>query len=137
LSEDHDIELGRSVVADGGIQLLREELGLNRSSMAELLRTSVVTYTSWEARPEIRLWPSTAARIGRFYRLACDHLNRLWDSGIDPKNLVPFHHATTLLGVPQELLLSRYRDGAFQAEDLGILGLWVHREDLEKIKEVI
>jgi hypothetical protein len=105
--------------------------------MAELLHTSVVTYTSWEERPGITLWPSTATKVGRFYRLATKQLELLHEDGIEVDKLIPLHHATTLLGIPQELLLRRYREGVFDAEDLGILGLWLYREDLERIRELV
>lgn len=127
------IAYGRAVVANGDLRRLRKELGLNRSSMAELLQTSVVTYTSWESRT-VTLWPTTAGRIGRFYHFAHKQLTLLYDHGIKMRNLVPLHHATTVLGVPQELLVKRYREHAFDAEDLGILGLWLYREDLERIR---
>jgi hypothetical protein len=36
----------------------------------------------------------------------------------------------TLCGIPQELLLRWYRDGTFEAVDLGILGLWVTKDEM-------
>lgn len=129
-------DLGRQVVADRELKPLRRELGLNRSSMAEFLRTSVVTYNIWE-RGKVRLWPQTAERIGRFCHLSRQHLNLLYEAGIQLGELVPLHHATVALGVPQELLLKRYREGVVYAEDLGILGLWIYKEDLERIRDVL
>lgn len=132
-----DAETGRALVSKQELRQFRKQLGLNRSSMAELLQTSIVTYTQWEARPTVRLWPVTAERIGRFHRLASRQLADLHAHGIRMENLMPFHHATTVLGVPQELLLRRYREGSFEAEDLGILGLWVHESDLERIRKIL
>lgn len=129
-------ELGREVVAEGDLTRLREALGLNRSSMSELLRTSVVTYTQWE-QGNVRLWPTTAERIGRFYHLAQNHLDLLNKAGIPIKDLIPLHHATRTLGVSQSLLLKRYREEVIDAEDLGILGLWLYKEDLERIRDVL
>lgn len=128
-------DLGRSVVADGRLEELRHRLGLNRSSMAYLLQTAVAIYTSWERRPEMTLRPATATRVGRFYHLAELQWDLMKEEGIDIKQLIPLHHALTQLGVPQELLLRMYRNGAFHAEDLGILGLWVYEEDLELIRD--
>jgi hypothetical protein len=129
-------ELGRKVVADGDLTRLRKTLGLNRSSMSELLQTSVVTYTQWEYGG-VRLWPTTAERIGRFYHLAHNHLDLLNEAGIPMSELIPLHHATRTLGVSQGLLLKRYREGVVDAEDLGILGLWLYKEDLERIRDVL
>jgi hypothetical protein len=103
--------------------------------MAELLQTSTITYTQWERKKGITLWPATAARIGRFYGLAQGHYAVLTQAGISLSDLVPIHHAATLLGWPQELIMKRYREGAFDGEDLGILGLWLYREDLERIRK--
>lgn len=129
-------EAGRQAVANGDLKRLRKELGLNRSSMAELLHTSMITYISWE-RGDVRVWPSTAERIGRFCHLARKHLDLLREDGIRLSELIPLHHATVVLGSPQELLLKRIRDQHIDAEDLGILGLWLYKEDLERIRDVL
>jgi transcriptional regulator with XRE-family HTH domain len=129
------VTMGREVVADGSLRRLRKRLGLNRSTMAELLQTSTITYTQWERKRGITLWPSTAARIGRFYGLAQRHYELLTEAGVALSDLVPIHHAATLLGCPQELIMKRYRAGVFDGEDLGILGLWLYREDLERIRK--
>lgn len=137
MSDLTDVELGRSVVALGDLQQLRTDLGLNRNSMAELLHASWNTYAAWEDRPSVKLWPQTAARVGRFYRMAKIQLDLLHADGISIEELMPFDHLSAHLGIPHELLLRRYREGSFEAEDLGILGLWVYREDLDKIRETI
>ena len=51
--------------------------------------------------------------------------------GLNIDNLMPVHMVSTKLGVGQEVLLKRYREGAFNAEDLGMLGLWLYRDELE------
>jgi len=129
------MDLGRTVVANGDLKKLRKRLGLNRSSMADLLSTSFITYKAWEENRDVKLWPTTAMRIGRFYRLAHTHLELLEEEGINLKRLLPLHHATIALGMPQELVLKRYREGRIDAEDLGILGLWLYKEDLERIRD--
>ncbi len=128
--QDPTVIRGRAIVATGGLQLLRERLGLTRSAMAELLHTSGPTYSSWERRPEIKLWPDTAARIGRFYDQAWRVLDQLEEELDD---LIPFHVAATQFGLPQEILLRWYRDGQIPAVDLGILGPWLHKDDLHKL----
>lgn len=132
LRDEDDIELGRAVAADGRLAQLRSRLGLSKQAMAELLHTSTIVYASWEARA-VRLWPSTAGRVGRFYRFASKELDILEDDGIKVSELMPLYLVASSIGVPQELLLSWYRNGDFDAVDLGILGLWVHRDDLAEI----
>lgn len=127
--------LGRDIVADGRLKELRVKLGLTRSAMAELLHTSTVTYTTWENKPGVNLWPETAERLGRFYYNACTELAYVYETlQVEVSDLMPFYLASTALGIPQELLLMRYRNGDFVAEDLGILGLWVHRDVLNSLR---
>ena len=127
---------GRLAVVNGELKRLRKELGLNRSSMAELLRTSMVTYAAWE-EGDVRLRSTTAERIGRFCSITRRHLDLLHEDGIELADLMPLHHATVALGAPQELLLKRIRDKHIDVEDLGILGLWLYKEDLERIRDVL
>lgn len=128
-----DVELGREVVTDGRLVQLRTDLGLSRQAMAELLHTSTIVYASWETRA-VRLWPSTAERVGRFFRLAVEELQLLEDDGVPLSGLMPLYLAASIVGVPQELFLSWYRDGHFEAVDLGILGLWIYQDDLNLIR---
>lgn len=130
-----EVRLGREVVAEGNLRPLREKLGLTRSAMAELLHTSMFTYSSWELRPNTVLWPSTAGRIGRFYRAATAQLEGLEADGIQLDELMPLHIASSLLGMPQELLFQWYREGKFNAVDLGILGLWLYRDEVKDIPQ--
>lgn len=125
--------IGREVVTEGKLYKLRERLKLSRNAMADMLHTSFITYTNWEQQPGVRLWPSTAARIGAFYKAATAELEEHEAHGGEPLHeLMPFHMVATYCGVPQEQLLHWYRDGQFEAVDLGILGLWVHRDEMER-----
>jgi DNA-binding XRE family transcriptional regulator len=128
--------LGRAVVADGRLQQLREDLGLTRSAMAELVHTTAKVYTSWESNPGVRMWPSTASRCGRFYTNAIAELDYVRTVlMIDVSELIPLYLAATLMGTAQDRLLRRYRAGEFEAEDLGVLGLWMHRSTVEEMRQ--
>jgi transcriptional regulator with XRE-family HTH domain len=133
LDESEDVRLGREVVVQERLKPLRLKLGLTRSAMAELLHTSMFTYSSWELRPNTALWPSTAGRIGRFYTAATKQLILLEQEAIAIEELVPLHIASSMLGIPQELLLQWYRQEKFEAVDLGILGLWLWRDEVKDI----
>lgn len=122
-----DVRLGRTVIEEGGLKVIRQRLGWSRNAMAEFLYTSVQTYTQWEIDPNTRVWPNNAGRIGRFYRSAMKQLNDLEADGIDIKTLMPFHEYASYAGLPQEILMRQYREGQLEALDLGILGLWVDR----------
>ena len=124
---------GRQVVRDGLLTALRKRLKLSKSAMAVMLYASPITYARWEADPEVRIWADTASKIGRFYDAAMAQLDAADAEGINLEDKIPFHIAATLLGVPQELLLRKYREGEVHATDLGILGLWVDRADMKKV----
>jgi len=126
----NDVREGRQIVAEGRLKPLRDELGLTRSAMAEMLNTTAFTYSSWEKHPETVLWPDTAGKVGRFYRNATEELMILKEQGILLKQLMPLHLASTQLAIPQEVLMGWYRDGHFSAVDLGLLGLWIYRRDI-------
>lgn len=123
-------EFGQSVVDDGRLKNLRELLGWSLNAMAEALQTSPQVYSSWESRPEIKLWKRTADRVGRFYVTAHLVLDDVLATNMRLGDYVPFHMAASQLGVPQEVLLQRHRAGELPAEDLGLLGLWVPRSAL-------
>lgn len=124
---DH-AELGRAVVKDGRLTALRERLGWSRNAMAEALLTSPITYSAWETNPNTRLWQSTAERVGAFFEAAEGTLET-----VNVTNLVPFYYLASDLGIPQEELMRRYRDNVYQAEDLGVLGLWIDQEDYDRL----
>lgn len=127
------VQLGREVVSDGRLKELRLALGLTRNAMAEILRTAPLTYTSWENRP-VNLREETASRIGRFYKSARRGLELLEEEGVPISELMPFHMVATQLGLPQEVLFRRYRDGEIHGIEAGILGLWLRRVDLPGLR---
>jgi transcriptional regulator with XRE-family HTH domain len=127
---------GRQIAESGDLRRLRERLGLTRTAMSVLLNVSAMTYSQWEKPPgeaRRRMWTSTAEKIARFYDAATVQLNEMQDAGVDLARLIPFHLAATLLGIPQELLFQRYRDGVVTGVDLGILGLWMERDHLQSL----
>lgn len=134
LGTQEAIDLGREVVKKGQLKALRKRLGITRNAMAELLNIAWPTYSAWEERP-VTLRLDTAARLGRFYAFAVEELNLLTEAGVNVEELMPFHLVATLLAIPQEELLRRYRDGEFQAVDAGLLGLWIYKSELEHLKK--
>jgi DNA-binding XRE family transcriptional regulator len=133
LDHDEAVALGREVVLTGDLKRLRIELGLTANAMAEMLYTAWPTYKAWETRP-VNLRSRTAARVGLFYHNAQTQLKTLSEDGVNIRDMVPFHVAATLLGIPQEQLFYRYRAGEFEGADMGILGLWIHQADLDELR---
>ena len=131
---DEMIKLGREVVTNGRLRLLRERLSITRSAMAELLHTNTVTYASWERKPEMSLRPATAERVGRFFYAATKELELLDLEGYEIGTMIPFHVVATKLGIPQELLVQWYREGKVEATDAGIFGLWIDGTELARLR---
>jgi len=130
--------LGRSVVSQGLLESLRHHLGLTRTAMANLIGTNPVTYATWEERRGgVDIWDTTAIRVARFYRLTMRQLDTLSELGVEMRELIPLVALASRLGVSQAYLLKRYRENAYEAEDLGILGLWVYRVDIARIAVAI
>jgi hypothetical protein len=123
----NDVEYGRMVVQEGGLKVLRELLGLTRNAMADMLYVSTQTYTNWEIWPEVHLHPRNAGYIGRFYRAAMFQVEYLIEDGVNPKDIRPLHEYAVQVGTPLEVLHRKYKSGALECLDLGILGLWVKR----------
>ena len=117
------------------LQRIRTKLGLTRNAMAELLYTSGQTYTNWETSGRPR--NDAASRIRKFITSAEDQLRWLEDNGVDVDDMLPLNLAASTLGVPHETLFHVFRDGRFEGLDLGILGIWVRREDLDLILDTV
>lgn len=137
MEPDPDIEAyGRRAWENGELLAMRERLGLSHNAMAEFLGTSQATYKTWEAG-SVNMYRSTFERIGRFLLHAYRQLDYLAEYDCDISTLVPLHKVAGQFGIPHEILMARYREGLFSADDLGILGLWVDREDVEQIAECL
>jgi transcriptional regulator with XRE-family HTH domain len=134
---DVDIEAyGRRAWENGELKAMRERLGLSHNAMAEFLGTSQATYKTWESG-SVSMYRSTFERIGRFLLHAYRQMDYLARYDCDISTLIPLHKVAGELGVPHEILMARYREGLFGADDLGILGLWVDRDDVARIAEVV
>lgn len=124
--------LGREVVEDGRLKQLREQLGFSVNIMSEVLYMNAVSYRRWESGTGAALRPSIAERLGRFYIQANKALELLAEQGLDLKDLVPFHLVAGAAGLPHEILLQHCRQGRVNGVDLGILGMWLRRSELDK-----
>jgi DNA-binding XRE family transcriptional regulator len=137
LLHDDIMSAGYRAVQLGQLGRMRERLGLSRNAMSDLLYTSPQTYNTWEDYPGTRIRPETAMKVGRFMLHSKKQLAVLREHKINLKKLMPLHDVAGQLGVSHELLIRRYREDLFEAEDLGLLGLWVYRADLDKVAGVV
>jgi hypothetical protein len=128
-------QAGRDLVVTRNLVKLRNRLGFTRTAMAELLDLSPITYYRCEDQPLIghRIWRTTAVRLGRFAYLAEITLRELEYMGTPIQALTPLRQVAVETGWTQEVLFNWYREEKITCWDLGILGLWVHDEDLHLI----
>lgn len=133
LLEANDVLLGREAVERGLLRQLRIQLGLPQAVMADLLGVDPARYRLWEQSPATRLWTKSAIKVGRFYRSATSQLRILEQQGVPVADLMPFMAVAPRLGMTHEGLMREYRDGYVKAVDLGVLGLWMRKEDFEEI----
>lgn len=131
------VDYGRDLVWTGDLAKLRARLGFTRSAMADLLHMSPLTYNRCEDDPPSadRMWASTAERLGRFAYLASITLSELDHEGVVLADLTPLHMVAMTQGMPQEVMLRWYRNGIIRGVDLGVLGLWIHKDDLHILRE--
>jgi hypothetical protein len=134
---DDIMSAGYRAVRLGQLGKMRERLGLSRNAMSDLLYTSPQTYNTWEDYPGTRIRPETAMKVGRFMLHSKKQLAVLREHKIRLQKLMPLHDVAGQLGVSHELLIRRYREGLFEAEDLGLLGLWVYRADLDAVASIV
>jgi DNA-binding transcriptional regulator YiaG len=128
-------ERGQRLMRGGHLKRLRLKLGLTPTTMASYLYVSPATYRSWEeAGPDKRMWTETAERLDRFYTAASRQMQVLKENGHNLKKMVPLQHVAAQLGVPQEVLTQRYREGVIEAVDLGVLGTWMLKADVKKLE---
>ena len=122
---------GQRIVREGLLPGLREHLGVSRNTMAELLHVSPYTYRRWETDSTVAITKKLAERLSLFYWTVIKELESLAVEDIDIAGMMPLHMVAVYLSLPQEVIMERYRSGAIQAEDLGVLGLWVKRADYD------
>ena len=121
---------GRRIVRDGHLRYLRLKLGFSQTAMADLIGCSLITYRRWE-HPDYtgQIQERNARTIATIHEQVWTILAQLQDEDVVLAQYRPISLAAMYAGVPQEVLLARYRDGEYpDALDLGILGLWLPKE---------
>lgn len=131
---------GREAIEQGKLRQHRHLFSLSRTRTAQLLGTSTRTITQWEemegSAPSTRkLYSMSAARIGQFLTTTEAIHQRLLSQDIDPAKLVPLSTLTALLGISvnSPLITNRCQTGALNCHDLGILGIYVPRDQAETL----
>ena len=126
---------GREMIIRGDLWTLQKQFGLSRTALAALLEVSPLTVKAWQHRKAIdRVWRDIAARVYNLVTQGNLVQADLARSSIKIRTLMPLHSAAEQCGLPQEVIGRWVREERIRAEDLGLLGLWLYREDLAAIK---
>lgn len=128
-----DEQVGRHAIASGQLTALRTLLGVSGSFMSELLHTSPSAYRRWEREPaeSLMIRSPTAQRVGRFYHRAVEMLTDLEATDYQLSDLIPLHHYAEQRGRPLEQLMVEIREQRLDSVDLGVLGIWVLKDQAE------
>ena len=129
----HDKEkekIGRNIIKEGKLEELRKVLGVSRNFMSELLYISATTYRNWVEQPGRgeKMWNKTAARVATFFTEVHAELAALAEDGVELHELMPLYECAQRSASTQEYILSQYRSGTFKGMDLGVLGIWIFRD---------
>ena len=127
-------DLGRAIVLDGRLKQLQTRLQFSANSMAEMLHVSPTTYRGWTSTTPSKPWPELARRIGEFYRDALDMLGLLRAEGTNIDDYMPLTRVAMEVGWPHEVLMRHVRAGTLIADDFEVLGLWVPRTEVNRLR---
>jgi hypothetical protein len=127
------IRLGMSSTLDGRLRAIREKVGLSRNAQARLMEVTPDALRRWE-EAEQGMNSDSALRVGEWVWAAERVLADLADSGVDVGELVPLSTASQYLAMGADEVLRRCQSGDLQCEDLGVLGVYVHRANIPSLE---
>lgn len=130
-----DPEYGRRIVANGLLFQVQARIQFSDTMMAEMLYVAPGTYKQWIRNPGTRLWDETAVRVGRTYDDVIRILAEVREDRIPIDTMVPLHKVAMILGMPIEVLGTRWRAGDFDGVDLDLIGVWVPEVEVRRLQK--
>lgn len=129
-------DAGQQAFFLGELTEMRLRLGLSKQALADILDVAIATLYRWESYgPLGRLNDSNAERVDLFVRAAQAALVDVPDFR---EHYITLAKAAQHLGFTQELLFSKYREGAVpMAEDFGFLGIFISHAGFAELKKQI
>ena len=129
------IRLGTHATLSGELKRLRERVHLSRNAQARLMDVTPDALKRWE-EAEQGMNSTSALRVGEWVWGAQQVLASLTDSEdpIDLDDLVPLSMASQYLAMSAEDVMEKCRTGALRCEDLGVLGVYVHRSYIPRLE---
>lgn len=128
-------ESGQEAFFFGELMALRLRLGLSKQGLADILGVSVTTLYRWEGPGMLdRLNDRNAERVDEFVNVAMDVLHEMPDFS---ERYITLAQAAQRLGLTSEYLLDLCRKHWVPGEDFGMLGMFVRKEHLPSVKQLI
>ena len=129
------IRLGTQVTLSGDLARLRDRVHLTRNAQAQLMDVTPDALKRWE-EAEQGMNSASALRVGEWYWAAQRVLASLYDGDdpVDLDELVPLSMASQYLAMSAEDVMEKCQTGALRCEDLGVLGVYIHRSYIPKLE---
>lgn len=121
------VQLGYDVVISGELAALRSDVRLSRNAVANLIGVQGANLRLWEDLSR-GMNIDTALLIGEWYWAARNSLEN--GPQIDFDLFVHDSKAATYLGVQASLVGAVAKARGMRFEDMGVLGIFIHRESL-------
>lgn len=127
-TRDDLVKLGLNAAFHGQLSEMRKVTGLSRAGMADLIGVTSEALREWEALRRT-MTMATALRIGEWFWAAQKVIDNAGDP-IDFSILMPGGGACMMFNVPAEGLLEYLKWKQIDHEDLGVLGVFVYRDQI-------
>jgi hypothetical protein len=138
--EDQDYEqTGRDLLHNyGAFKELRGLLGVTLNRMSVITGVNSKTMEGWEAAGQTStVRAGTAIKIGKIYQEVLRWVAELDQEGVRLTQLMPWHDVARSFGVAPDSyrLKQKCQEGALTCRDLGSLGVYVPRVEVEALKK--
>lgn len=127
------IRLGNTATLTGELRALRERVHLTRNAQAQLMDVTPDALKRWEDA-EQGMNSASALRVGEWVWGAQQVLASLDADQINLDELVPLSMASQHLAMSAEDVMEKCQTGALRCEDLGVLGVYIHRSYIPSLE---
>lgn len=127
------IRLGNHATLSGELRQIRDAAHLSRNAQAQLMDVTPDALRRWE-EAEQGMNSSSALRVGEWVWGARAALDAAVADGLDMTELVPLSTASQHLAMSGDDVIEKCRTGALDCEDLGVLGIYIHRSNIPSLE---
>ncbi len=128
------VRLGQQATAMGDLDTLRQSVGITRNTMANLIPVAADALRKWE-NGEQAISVASAEKVGEWLWGVRGVLADIRADGIDIQDWVPMSAAAKYLSLSQGDVQEKCDKGQMRCLSLGVLGIWVAREDVPALRK--